>query len=116
MCVCAHFIDPISIYSLRCVHSNKHIETHDAIHDMFIIIVQNISFHVGQEQLHELLLITFIFFHQQIDIVLTKNDIRTLIYVVIVDPTQVDLFFQSYIIQRFVAFAKAQAKKKNYRN
>jgi len=114
--VCAHFIDPISIYFLCCVHSNEHIETHDAIRDTFIIIVQNISFHVGQEQLHALLSITFIFFHQQIDIVLTKNDICTLIDVVIVDPTQVDLLFQSCIIQRFVASTKAQAKKRNNRN
>jgi hypothetical protein len=36
--------------------------------------------------------------------VLTKDNICTLANVVIVDPTQIDLLPQSYIVQGFVAF------------
>jgi len=45
---------------------------------------------------------------------LTKDSIRTLIKVVIVDPTQVDLHPQSCTTQGFVASNAAQAKKRSY--
>jgi len=48
--------------------------------------------------------------------VLTKDGIRTLANVVIVDPTQADLLPQSCAIQGFVTFNAAQAKERNYRN
>jgi hypothetical protein len=35
----------MGIHLLCCVHGNEHIETHDAIHDIFIIIVENDSLH-----------------------------------------------------------------------
>jgi hypothetical protein len=50
--VCTHPIDPIGIHFLRCAHGIKHIGTHDAIHDTFVAITQNVGFHMGQEQLH----------------------------------------------------------------
>jgi hypothetical protein len=48
--------------------------------------------------------------------VLTKEGIHTLVDVVIVDPTQIDLLPQSYTIQRFVASNVIQAKERNYRS
>jgi hypothetical protein len=53
-------------------------------------------------------------FCQSINIVLTKDDICTLVDVVIVDPTQVNLLFQSYATPRFVTSNATQAQKKNY--
>jgi len=44
----------------------------------------------------------------------TKDSIRTLVKVVIVDPTQVDLHPQSCTTQGFVASNVAQAKKRSY--
>jgi hypothetical protein len=52
--------------------------------------------------------------YQQIDIMLTKDGIHTLLDIVIVDPMQVDLFPQPYTIQRFVASDATQTKEKNY--
>jgi hypothetical protein len=48
--------------------------------------------------------------------VLTKDDIRTLVDVVITDPTQVDLYPQSCTTQGFVASNVAQAKEQSYHN
>ncbi len=47
---------------------------------------------------------------------LTKDDIHTLINVVIVDPTRTNLFPRSCTIQRFIAFDAVQAKKRSYRD
>jgi hypothetical protein len=50
---------------------------------------------MGQKQLHMLPSTTFNSLHQQVDIVLTKDGIRTLRDIVIVDPMRVDLLPQS---------------------
>jgi hypothetical protein len=47
---------------------------------------------------------------------LTKDGIRTLVDVVMVNPTQVDLFPRSCATQRFVASNATQAKERNYCN
>ncbi len=46
----------------------------------------------------------------------TKDDIRTLVNIVISDPTRMDLLPRSYAIQGFDAFDAAQAKEKNNLN
>jgi hypothetical protein len=66
--------------------------------------MQNVSLHVGQKQLHVLVLAMSNSFHWQINNVLTKNEIHTLTNAIIADPTQTSLFFWSYAIQGFVAF------------
>jgi len=81
-CVCTHLIDPIGIHLLCCVHDNKCTRTHDVIYDTFVTIVQDIDFHVRWEQLHVSLSITFNSSHWQINIVLTKDGICTLVDVV----------------------------------
>jgi hypothetical protein len=91
--MCAHPIDPMGIHLLHCVHGNKHIWTHDVIRKAFVTITQNASFQMGQEQPHVLLSTTFNSFHWQINIVLTKDDIRTLTNIVIANPTWMDLIF-----------------------
>ncbi len=47
---------------------------------------------------------------------LTKDDIHTLINIVIVDLMRVDLFPYSYITQGFVVLDLAQAKEMSYHN
>ncbi len=49
-----------------------------------------------------------------INIVLTKNDIRTLINILIANPTQADLFPRFYAIKGFATFDVAQVKKQSY--
>ncbi len=45
---------------------------------------------------------------------LTKDDICTQVDIIIVDPTQSDLVFQSYTIQGFVASDVFQVKERSY--
>jgi len=90
-CVCTHPINPMGIHLLHCVHGNECIKTHDAICLTFAFIAQDVSFHVGWEQLHALPSPTFNSSCQQINIVFTKNDIHTLTDVVIANSTQADL-------------------------
>jgi hypothetical protein len=42
----------MGIHFLRCFHGNERIGTHDAVHDTFATIVQDVGFHMGREQLH----------------------------------------------------------------
>jgi hypothetical protein len=62
---------------MLCVHDNKRIGTHDAIHDPFATIMRDINFHVGRKQLYALPSTTFNSSHQGVNIVFTKNDIPT---------------------------------------
>jgi hypothetical protein len=84
--------------------------THDAICDTFVAIVQDVGFHVGWIQLHAFLSTMFNSSCQQVDIVFTKDDISTLVDVVIIDPTWTYLLPRSCTFQRFVASNAAQAK------
>jgi hypothetical protein len=77
----------MGIHFLHCAHGNKHTRTHDVIHDTFAAIEQDADFRVGQEQLHALFSTMFNSSCRRVDIVLTKDGIRTLADVVIVDPT-----------------------------
>jgi hypothetical protein len=56
------------------------------------------------------------FFRSQIDILLTKDDIHTLVDVVIIDPMWTNLLFWFCTIQGFVAFDVIQVKEMNYCN
>jgi hypothetical protein len=49
--------------------------------------------------------------HQQVNIVFTKDNIHTLIDIVIADPTQVNLLPQSCTTQGFVTSNATEAKK-----
>jgi len=82
----------MGIQFLHCVHGNERIGTHDVIRNTFDAIARDASFHVGQAQLHALPSTTFNSFHQQINIMLTKNGIRTLTDIVIANPMQTYLF------------------------
>jgi hypothetical protein len=95
-CMCTHQIDLMGIHLLCCAHANKLIWTHDAIHYTFVAIVKDVGFHVGQEQLHVLPLNTFNFSYQWIDIVFTKDDICTLIDVVIANPAYEHIYFPNF--------------------
>jgi hypothetical protein len=77
----------MGIYLLRCAHDNECIGTHDAIHNLFATNAWDVSFHVGQEQLHAFPSTTFNSSRQRVNIVLTKNGIRTLIDIITTDST-----------------------------
>jgi hypothetical protein len=106
----------MGIHFLRCIHGNECIGTHDALHDTFATIAWDVGCHVRQEQLHVLPSITFNFFRWQVDIVSTKDVIRTLADIVIANSMWVDLFSQSCTIQGFVAFDVTQVKENSYCN
>ncbi len=114
--MCTHLIDPMGIHFLCCAYGIKHMKTHDVVHNTFVAIMWNVSFHMGWEQLHALPSATLNYFHQQVNIVLTKNEICTLVDVVIANPMNVNLIFWSCTIQRFVALNAVPAKEKNYCN
>ncbi len=115
-CVCTHPIDPMGIHLLSCAQNNEHIKTHDIICDTFPTIAQDVGFHMGWKQLHVFPLITFNSFCWQVDMVLTEDGICTLVNVVIINPTRMDLLFQSCAIQGFVAFDVIQAQERGYCN
>jgi hypothetical protein len=52
--------------------------------------------------------------HQQVNIVFTKDGIHTLTNIVIVNPTQANLFPQFHAIQKFATSDATQAQKKGY--
>jgi hypothetical protein len=106
----------MGIHILCCVHDNELTWTHDVIHDTFVAIMWGVGFHVGWEQLHALPLNTFNSSFQWIDIMFSKDDIRTVVNNVIANPTWVDLLLQFYATQGFVTFDAAQAKEQNYRD
>jgi len=61
--------------------------SHNAFQDAFAFIMKDVGFHVLHEQIHILPLPYFESFHWRINIMLLIDYIRTLIDVVIVDPT-----------------------------
>ncbi len=94
---------------------NTHITTHVAIHDTFAAIAWDVGFHVGREQLHEFLSITFNSFCRRIDIMIIKDDV-TLVDVLIANSMRVDLKPRSCATQGFATSDVTQAKEKSYRN
>jgi hypothetical protein len=101
----------MGIYLFCYAHGNECTWIHDVIRDTLATIVQDASSHVGQEQIYVFPSNTFNSFCWWVDIVLFKNDICTLVDVVIVDPTWVDLLPQSCTAQGFVTSNAVQAKK-----
>jgi hypothetical protein len=101
----------MGIHLLCCVHDNKCIGTHDVICNTFATIARDVGFHVGRKQLHVLPSNTINSSHRQVNIMFTKDDIHTLVDVVVVDPTRVDLLPRSCATQRFVVFNVAQTKE-----
>jgi hypothetical protein len=94
-CVCTHPINLMGIHFLCCAHNNECIRTHDGVCDTFVDIVRDVGFHVWW--LHVLLSNMFNSSHQWINIVFPKDDIHTLVNVVIVDPTWADLLPRSCV-------------------
>jgi hypothetical protein len=91
-------------------HGNKHMGTHDLIHDTFATIVQKVNFHMGWQQLHALSLATFKSCHWQVNIVFIKDEICTFIDIVIIDAMWMNLLPWFCATQRFVAFDAIQIK------
>jgi hypothetical protein len=73
--VCAHI--PLTLWvstSYMLFMANKHMGTHDAVRNTFAVIVRDVGFHVGWEQLHALPSIMFnSTCHCRIDIVLNQR-------------------------------------------
>jgi hypothetical protein len=72
-CECTHPIDPMGILLLCRAHNNECIGTHDAIHDIFVAIARDASFHMGWKQLHVLPLATRNSSYLRVNIMLTKS-------------------------------------------
>jgi len=83
-CVCTHLINLMGIHLLYCVHGNEWARTHDVVCDIFTTIVWDVSFQMGQRQFHALPSNMFNPSCQWINIMLTKDNICILAYVVIV--------------------------------
>jgi hypothetical protein len=79
---------PYGYSPFRYAYGNKHMGTHDVIHNTFAIIVQNVNFHMGWEQLHALSLTTFKSYHWRVNIVFTKDEICTSVDIVIIDQCE----------------------------
>jgi hypothetical protein len=77
----------MGIHLLHCAHGNEHIGTHDVVHDTFG------GCHARRKQILVFPSNKFNSSHSQVNIVLTKDGICTLVNVVIVNLTQVDLLF-----------------------
>jgi hypothetical protein len=90
-CVCTYPINSMGIHFLHYTHGNEHTRAHVVVRDTFVAIARDFGFHVGWKQLHVLLSTMFNSFCWWVDIVFTKDDIHTLINVVIVDPSRMDL-------------------------
>jgi len=87
-----------------CVHTSYQLYgyppftwTHNIVFDNFVTIAWDVSFRMGQEQLHALPSNMFNPSRRQVDIVLTKNGIRTLIDDVITDLIRTYLFPRSCV-------------------
>jgi hypothetical protein len=109
-CMCKHPINSMGIHLLCCAHGNKHTIIHDAICNTFTTIVWDVDLHVGWKQVHVFPSNTFNSSRWQVDIVLTKDGICTLVDVVIANPTQADLLLWFCATQGFVASNATQAK------
>jgi hypothetical protein len=113
-CVCTHPIDPMGIHLLRYAHGNECTRPHDVICNTFAAIARDGGFHVRREQLHALFSTTFNSLCQWVNVVITKDGIRTVADVIIADPTWANLLHRSCVTQ--VASDTTQAKEKNYHN
>ncbi len=107
---------PYGIHLLHCVHGNERTRTHDVIHNTFVAIAWDVSFHMGRKQLHVLNSNMFNFAHRRVDIVLTKDGIRTLVNVVIANPTRANLLPWSCATRGFVTSNATQTEKQSYRD
>jgi len=113
--VCVHIPSTLWVsHFLGCALGNERTKTHDVIHGTFATIVWDVGFHVGQEQLHVLPLNMFNSFRWWVDIVLTKNGICTLVEIVIVNPTWMNLLSQFYTTQGFVVSNVVETKEWSY--
>jgi hypothetical protein len=71
----------------HCSHGGEQITSHNTFRDAFAFIMKDVRFHVLHEQIHVLPLPSFESFHWWVNTMLSIDCIRTLIDVVIVDPT-----------------------------
>jgi hypothetical protein len=55
-------------------------------------------------------------YHQQVNIIFTKDEVRTLVTLITIKPTQVDILVQSYSIQVFIASKAIHIKERSYRD
>jgi len=104
----------MGIHLLCYAHGNECMGTHDAIHNTFVPIVQDVGLYVGHEQVHALLSTMLDSSCWWINIVLTKDGICTLANIVIANAMFVDLPPQSCTIQRFATSNATQAKERSY--
>jgi hypothetical protein len=86
-CKCGHTIDDLRTHLLRCPYRNEHITTHNTLQDIITTIVLESGTHVQREVSH-------LFPHHtwwRMDILITIDDFRTLMDIIITDPTRTNM-------------------------
>jgi hypothetical protein len=89
--ICSQPLDPMGIHLLPCVHGGERTTLHYVGRDVFVAIMKDVKFHVLWEQTHILPPLALKYLHNWVNIVLLIDIVRTLVDVVITDPTRVDL-------------------------
>jgi hypothetical protein len=84
------------------------------VQNAFVSIAKDMGFHVSHEQTHVLPPPSLQSFCEWVDIMLSIDGIHTLANVVIVDPTTVDLVFQTASFHGVVTTMVTQAKEGFY--
>jgi hypothetical protein len=115
-CMCTHPIDPMGIHLLCCAHVNKRTWTHDVFATPLLSLHGMLTSMWSENNYMRFLQTCWILLVNESTFVLTKDDICTLVDVVIVDPTWTNLFPWSHTTQGFVASNVAQAKERSYHN
>jgi hypothetical protein len=82
---------------------------HD-VRNVFVAIAKNVRFHVSQKQTHVLLPPILNFLCCRIEIVILIDGVCTLVGVVIVNPTQIDLVLQVVFFCKVAMTIMAQTK------
>jgi hypothetical protein len=88
----------------------------DKVQNVFVSIARNMRFHVSCDQTHVLSLPFLQSSCEQVDILVSIDGICTLVYVVIVNPTWVDLVSQTTSLDEVIAKMVTQAKEGFYYN
>jgi hypothetical protein len=91
-CTYGQPINSMGIHLLEGSRTRKCTTSHD-VQNTFASISKNVGFHIFHEQSHVLLMFSPLLqsSQQQVDVVLTTNEVNTMVEVVIINPTQANL-------------------------
>lgn len=97
---------PIPYTHSQCLYGNEHIVAHDALRHIVVVIDLENEAHVQKEVSH----FSPCQIEQQMDILVTKDNFQTLMDIVIVDLTHIDMVQRTLMAIEHVAMMVAQEK------